>query len=53
MRKYYQLAVDEQRVGKNGFVIILYHKPYQQAAENVYVEDKNLAQIPVYKTSME
>ncbi|KAH0577858.1 Rab-like protein 5 [Spironucleus salmonicida] len=53
VKKYYSLVVDEERVGKPGFVMVFFHKPFQPAQEDVYVEDKNLAAIPVHRTSME
>ncbi|CAL6007346.1 Rab-like_protein 5 [Hexamita inflata] len=52
-KKYYQLIVDEERVGKYGHVICMLHKPVAPVAEDVYIEDKQLASIPVYRTCME
>lgn len=52
-RKYYQLVVDEDRVGKHGHVICLLHKPGQPVQDDVYIEDKQLASIPVFRTSMD
>lgn len=52
-KKYYQMIVDEERVGKYGHVICLLHKAGTPVAEEMYIEDKQLASIPVYRTCME
>eukprot|EP00703_Trepomonas_sp_PC1_P004605 JAP92001.1 Rab-like protein [Trepomonas sp. PC1] len=52
-KKYYSYVVDEERVGKYGFVICLLHKHGSPVSEEVYIEDKQLASIPVYRTCLD